>query len=721
MDLLAHLGALGRSDIDAIVTTRHDAAGIADRAARRRLESLAAILAQPRGIVDAVAGLDRFHRQLLLLACAFGHLERAVADDQGVPMDHFEPAGRALARLALAFPRDGGLSVPDEVRAAISLGRSLGAPLRATLESHTKQSLHPVGKALGTKVGTRDSLVEGIERRLSDPRFVSALVAGAPADARRALDAIRRNGTEAQIYGLVGELGRGVYEFTGGYYRNGGKDTTGLAWLQRHGVIFRDPWESRVFITAPVEVALRGRAFTAWETRPPDLELGPVAFDRSPLSLIEQMTRLVQALSQAELPMLKSVEIGVREVRRLAVALGATEPDVRWLLDAGRRAGLLGIRVEEVRRAGRRSRWDPPEENHFIAVTGPGRSWLAADPAEAWLTIFRGWLEDLETRARHAGAATETGERMVLQALLEVPSGRGATAASIGRRLAWLAPAVWETDEGATAAVGGVLASLAALGLSPASGTAAVSDLGRAAIAGEPVDAVRRLLPPGVERCTVQADLTVIVGGSPSVELGATLARFADLQTSDVARIYRLTTTSVRRALDHGMSAQEIERTLAERSGAALPSAVREFIRDLGRRHGRLRVGAAAVYVVGDDAAAVAETVASRTLKSLRLRQVAPTVAVVEGRTVAQVVDALRKSGLMPVVDRAASAEPEPAAAPGPQWTSAAEAAEPAAPRPRRRNLITDPEQLELRRRALVRARAARMEKLRAARASLPD
>lgn len=724
MDLLSHLRALARSDIDAIVATRPDAARIAGGGTRRRLETLAATLAQPRGVSEAVAGLDRFHRQLLLLAGAFGHLERAVAADQGVPTDRLEPAGRALARRALAFPRDGVLSVPDEVRAAISLGRSLGASLRVTLESHTKHSLHPVGRALGTRVATKDGLIDGIERRLSDPSFVRALLAGAPPEARRALEVIRRSGTEARIYSLVDELGSGVYQFNSGYQEPGGKDPTGLHWLQRHGLIFRDPWESRVLITAPVEVAIRGRAFATWETEPPQPELVPAVFDHSPLSLIEEMTRLVQILAQAELPMLKSVEIGVREVRRLATELGTTESSVRWLLAVGRHAGLLGIRAVKVRRAGRRSRWEPVEENRFIAVTDRGRSWLAADPAEAWLTVFRGWLMDVETRARYESTATGTGEQMVLRALLELPPGQAATPASLARRLSWLAPAVWEADEHASAAVTGVLASLTALGLSPTSGAAAVSDLGRAAIAGEPLDAVKRLLPVGVECCTVQADLTVIVGGPPSVELGAALARFADLQTADVARIYRLTTTSVRRALDQGTTAQEIEGFLAERSGGELPSPVREFIRDLGRRHGRLRVGSAAVYVVGEDAAVVAETVASRTLRSLRLRQVAPTVAVVEGKTVAQVVDAMRKSGLMPVVEAAAEAEPEPEppAASRRRGAPTTEMAEYSAPRSGRRPLVTDPEQLERRRLALVRARAARAEKLQAAiRASRPD
>jgi hypothetical protein len=65
-------------------------------------------------------------------------------------------------------------------------------------------------------------------------------------------------------------------------------------------------------------------------------------------------------------------------------------------------------------------------------------------------------------------------------------------------------------------------------------------------------------------------------------------------------------------------------------------------------------VGAAAVYVASEDAAALAEAARSSKLKSLRLRLVAPNVAVAEGRTVSQVMDALRRAGLMPVSDEQA-------------------------------------------------------------------
>ena len=112
MDLLAHLTALGDADLQAVVANRPEAASHAGRS-RSRLPALAVTLAMRHGIHAAAGTLDRFHHQLLQLACALGgRLDRATAMEQGVPPDALAPAVRDLARLALAFPDGDGLDVP---------------------------------------------------------------------------------------------------------------------------------------------------------------------------------------------------------------------------------------------------------------------------------------------------------------------------------------------------------------------------------------------------------------------------------------------------------------------------------------------------------------------------------------------------------------------------------------------------------------------------------
>ena len=154
----------------------------------------------------------------------------------------------------------------------------------------------------------------------------------------------------------------------------------------------------------------------------------------------------------------------------------------------------------------------------------------------------------------------------------------------------------------------------------------------------------------------------MIVAGPPDPALAAGLARLADLETASPARVYRLSEGSLRRALDDGMGAAEIAAFLDTRCPTGLPQNVAALIEDVGRRHGRLRVGAAALYLQADDPALLAEVAANRRLRGLRVRLLAPTVAVVQGVDEAAALEALRRAGYMPGVDGRAAEPPRPAA-----------------------------------------------------------
>jgi hypothetical protein len=698
MDLMSCLATLSDADLEAVTANRPEAAELRSRA-RSRLPQLATHLGQAYAIDRAACQLDRFHLRLLQLACVLGgRLDREAAAAQGVSAGALEPAARELAHRGLAFPDPGagGLVVPSEVQAAISYRRLIGAPLRPLLEAETAEELKRLAQAIGAPTGRKAELVEAIVGRLSSPDFVRALLRQAPPESRRALEAIRRAGGMAGIYSLREELGAGVHEFRSAWRRQRARDESGLVWLWSRGLVFRDRWEATVLVPAVVEVAVRGRAFPSWETAPPELELAPVAFDRTPLALVEEVSRLIQSLMRTEMPMRKSGGIGARECRRLASETGLDEASVRRLLELAWCAGLLRVRVEEARSGRRRSRRDPADETRFLTVAAEGRAWAATEPAAAWFRIFDAWRgRGFRLVSEEVPAAA--GDDRVLRAIAEVPAGRGATVESLGRRLSWLLPAVWPDDDSAAAAVTVIRSVLATLGVSPATGAVGLSEAGRAACDGAGVEKIRALLPSGVETCVVQADMTVVVAGPPSVALGAGLARCADLGASGPARVYRLSEQSVARALNQGVSGEEIERFLDMRSTGGLPGPVRELVRDLGRRHGRLRVGAPAVTIASDDPAVLAEALSSRAVRGLGARLLAPTVAVIEGRSQAQVVERLRKAGLLPAVEPSAIGPEEPA--------------EPPTSRQQRR-AVTDPEVLERRRRALALAREARLRRL---------
>ena len=78
---------------------------------------------------------------------------------------------------------------------------------------------------------------------------------------------------------------------------------------------------------------------------------------------------------------------------------------------------------------------------------------------------------------------------------------------------------------------------------------------------GDPSSAARALdalLPAPVDHFLVQADLTVVVPGPPEPALAAELEAMTELESAGGASVHRVTTASVRRALDAGYTADDL-------------------------------------------------------------------------------------------------------------------------------------------------------------------
>ncbi len=148
----------------------------------------------------------------------------------------------------------------------------------------------------------------------------------------------------------------------------------------------------------------------------------------------------------------------------------------------------------------------------------------------------------------------------------------------------------------------------------------------------------------------VQADLTILAPGPLTPELAAEFALLADVESAGAATTYRVTETSLRRALDAGRTAAGIREMLARTSVTPVPQSLDYLIEDVARRHGRLRVGTALSFIRCDDPSLVAQVLGSPVAESAALRSVAPTVLVSQARPL-DLVEALRAHGFAPVVE----------------------------------------------------------------------
>jgi hypothetical protein len=174
----------------------------------------------------------------------------------------------------------------------------------------------------------------------------------------------------------------------------------------------------------------------------------------------------------------------------------------------------------------------------------------------------------------------------------------------------------------------------------------------------------------------LQADLTAVVTGSPDAGLGALLDLAAEPEARGVARTWRFGPSSVRRAFDAGYTAESLLDALVDVSAGELPQPLRYLVADVARRHGAVRATTVACCLRSDDLALLKEIVADRRLRSLGLRQIAPTV-LAAAVPLEDVLAALRNAGYAPVaeaedgtpileraVDHRASARPPRATSP---------------------------------------------------------
>src|SRR5690349_16419602 len=408
------------------------------------------------------------------------------------------------------------------------------------------------------------------------------------------------------------------------------------------------------------------------------------------LEAVRHLEALLHALADSPATVLRSFGLGVRDLRRLARDTGTGETVAALLLEIAEAAGLLTYSER-----GQDMEWLP---------TPAFDGWRNGSLASRWVLMARTWL--LMTRApaligqrddkdkpisalshEASRASAPLIRRTTLAVLADLAPGTAASADAVVERLIWQAPrraGRAGATAGPQAMARATLSEAAALGVT---GLDALTSYGRLLLAelshnldddplgihrdsGHPdrlTGAVGALLPVPVDHLLVQADLTVVVPGPPEPGLAGELALVADAESRGGATVYRVTPSSVRRALDAGYTAADVHGLFQRRSRTPLPQTLQYLIDDVARRHGGLRVGTAGAYLRSDDEALVSEVFADRRLAAASLRRLAPTVLTTP-LTANRLLELLRGAGYAPVPEDATGAAvlSRPVAARGP-------------------------------------------------------
>ncbi|HEX5543790.1 MAG TPA: helicase-associated domain-containing protein [Micromonospora sp.] len=401
------------------------------------------------------------------------------------------------------------------------------------------------------------------------------------------------------------------------------------------------------------------------------------------MEAVRQTEALVRALADEPAQVLRSGGVGVRDLRRVARAAGLDERTAALLLEVAYAAGLIGeldVTGAVTARGGPEQQFLPTDRYDMWRATSLAQRWEQL--ARAWLAMPRraGLVGERDERDRPIAALSAGVDRVmvpvarqaVFDVLADLEPGAAPTVDEVLALLAWRAPrrsagreALYREVLGEATLLGmtglGALTSYGRLLLASTDGATVPEDpLGRrsAEAEEEKIEAMRALdalLPAPVDHFLIQADLTVVVPGPPESALAAELEIIAEPESAGGASVHRVTTASVRRALDVGYSADDLHELFRRRSRTPVPQTLAYLVDDVARRHGGLRVGPAGAYLRSDDEALLTELLADRQLADLSLRRIAPTVLLAPLQ-VGRLLALLREAGYAPVPEDASGA-----------------------------------------------------------------
>ncbi|MFI0711778.1 helicase-associated domain-containing protein [Streptomyces inhibens] len=650
-------------------------------------------------VVRAVERLDRFALQTaeaLAVApdpCPYGTLGALMGGDAGDPAVAAE-LPRAVAELraqALVWGLDERLRLVRTARelltpsAAHPSPTGLGPSVAEATAGMSPGRLQEIISTAGLPT-THDPVtaVAALTALFSDRARMAALLDTAPAESVAVLDKL-----------LWGPPYGGVTD----------RPAPHLQWLLDRGLLI--PAGGRN-VVLPREAALHlraGRAHRTPEPLPPALapatERDPQLVDNAAASqAFTALATVEELLKEWDLggpPVLRAGGMSVRDLKRTAAALDTTEQLAAFWLELSYGAGLIA---------------PDGEADERFAATPAAEEWLQLPDRERWAVLAAAWLPATRTPGV-VGTADAKGRalaalgphldrspapevrRRALTLLADLPPGTSVPATAVLTRLRWERPlrGAGVVTGPAAAAVGEGSPSTPSLAGSPSApaddlrsrlaqwalaeaellgvtGRGALSTHGRALIAttseaGVPTAAetdtsatraaalLAPLLPEPLDHVLLQADLTAVAPGPLHRPLAEALGVLADIESKGGATVYRFTPASVRRALDAGRSAAELREFLSTHSRTPVPQPLAYLIDDVARKHGQLRIGAAAAYVRCDDDALLSEILADRRAAPLRLRRLAPTVLAAQTAP-DELLEGLRAMGYAPAAESAA-------------------------------------------------------------------
>jgi hypothetical protein len=309
-------------------------------------------------------------------------------------------------------------------------------------------------------------------------------------------------------------------------------------------------------------------------------------------SAVSSIAELVTELAREPARELSRGGLGLPDTKRLSAVMGIELEAVAAFVATAARADLIG------------------HSEGYWNETEAAEAWLLEGTARRWATIAQSW---------HAALPPDV--RGILAQRPGVSWGEG-----LRSFVAWLYPAggAWMDDRVTALAEDAELIGVTAhQTTSPAGAAVLAGDLEAA------IDTMTAALPAEVGAVYLQNDLSIVSPGPLAPSIDARLRGLADVESRELALSYRISATSVNRALAAGENADSLLDFLRAISLTGIPQPVDYLIRESAAKYGRVRVGStdpakssARSYVRSEDAGLLGTIAVDQTLASLGLVRV---------------------------------------------------------------------------------------------------
>ena len=340
---------------------------------------------------------------------------------------------------------------------------------------------------------------------------------------------------------------------------------------------------------------------------------------------------------------LRAGGLGVRDLKIISNHLGVDETCTAFITELAYLTSLISV-----------------DSDDRIMPSNKFDIWLMQTPADRWQVLASAWLitsrvSGLVGRAQAKNVAALGPEldrvnasrvRALTLSILNENQSIAPDAPSFITLMNWRAPVRRNSslqEELAT----WTLREAEWLGIS---GQGAISKYGVGFLNGDDLNLINDDLPKTVDHILIQSDNTAIAPGPLEHEISQQLAIMADIESRGGATVYRFSEATIRRALDHGKTGDEIKAFLIKTSKTPMPQPLEYLIADVAKKHGKLRVGNTSSFIRCEDTALIAQIMNDKKLEVLALRRIAPEVVICD-HDAADTMRILRESGYLPAAE----------------------------------------------------------------------